>query len=135
MTDSPAGAARILLAEDDRILRKAGEVSLKKKGFDVIAAVDGEDALAKAREHKPDLILLDVMMPKMHGFDVLRALKGDASVRHIPVIMLTNLEQAADIARATDGGAVGYLVKSNMNLDALAGKITSALKDRRQPVP
>ena len=123
-------AVRILLAEDDRILRKAGEVSLKKRGFDVIAAIDGEDALAKAREQVPDLILLDVMMPKMHGFDVLLALKGDASVRHIPVIMLTNLEQASDIKRAADAGAHSYLLKSNMNLDELAGKITSALKDR-----
>ena len=123
-------AVRILLAEDDRILRKAGEVSLKKRGFDVIAAIDGEDALTKAREQVPDLILLDVMMPKMHGFDVLHALKGDAAVRHIPVIMLTNLEQASDIKRAADAGAHSYLVKSNMNLDELAGKITSALKDR-----
>ncbi len=128
-----AGAVRILLAEDDRILRKAGEVSLKRKGFDVIAAVDGEDALAKARAQMPDLILLDVVMPKMHGFDVLYALKGDASVRHIPVIMLTNLEQASDIKRAADGGAHSYLVKSNLNLDELAGKITSALNDRPRP--
>ena len=133
MTDGQAGGARILLAEDDRILRKAGETSLRKKGYDVIAAIDGEDALAKARDQKPDLILLDVMMPKMHGFDVLRALKGDATVRHIPVIMLTNLEQAADIRRATDDGAVGYLVKSNLNLDELAGKIAGALKNHAQP--
>ena len=125
-------AVRILLAEDDRILRKAGEVSLKKRGFDVIAAVDGEDALAKAREHKPDLILLDVMMPKMHGFDVLHALKGDATVRHIPVIMLTNLEQASDIKRAADAGAHSYLVKSNMNLDELATRIAEALAARAQ---
>jgi len=133
VTDGQAGGARILLAEDDRILRKAGETSLRKKGYDVIAAIDGEDALAKARDQKPDLILLDVMMPKMHGFDVLRALKGDATVRHIPVIMLTNLEQAADIRRATDDGAVDYLVKSNLNLDELAGKIAGALKNHAQP--
>jgi CheY-like chemotaxis protein len=123
-------AARILLAEDDRILRKAGEVALRKRGYDVIPAVDGEDALAKAREQKPDLVLLDVMMPKMHGFDVLYALKGDPSVRDIPVIMLTNLEQAADIKRAADAGAHSYLVKSNMNLDELAAKIADALAHR-----
>jgi CheY-like chemotaxis protein len=122
--------ARILLAEDDRILRKAGEVSLTKRGYEVIAAVDGEDALAKARHHKPDLVLLDVMMPKMHGFDVLFALKGDPSVRDIPVIMLTNLEQAADIKRAADAGAHSYLVKSNMNLDELAARIADALATR-----
>ena len=120
----------ILLAEDDRILRKAGEASLKKKGYDVIPAVDGEDAMVKAREQKPDLVLLDVMMPKMHGFAVLEALKGDPDLRDVPVIMLTNLEQAADMKRAADGGAHSYLVKSNMNLDELAEKIAAALKDR-----
>ena len=122
--------ARILLAEDDRILRKAGEVSLKKKGYEVIPAVDGEDALAKARAQKPDLILLDVMMPKMHGFDVLHAMKRDPEVRDIPVIMLTNLEQPADIQRAADAGAHSYLVKSNMNLDELAARIAEALSGK-----
>jgi len=126
-------AIRILLAEDDRILRKAGEVSLKKKGYDVVSAVDGEDALAKALDHTPDLILLDVMMPKMNGFDVLFALKRDPAVKHIPVIMLTNLEQPSDIKRAADGGAHSYLVKSNMNLDDLAAKIKDALPDRVRP--
>jgi adenylate cyclase len=125
-----ATPVRILLAEDDRILRKAGEVSLRKKGYEVIPAVDGEDALAKARDCKPDLVLLDVMMPKMHGFDVLFALKGDPAVRDIPVIMLTNLEQTADIKRAADAGAHSYLVKSNMNLDELAARIADALANR-----
>lgn len=119
---------RILLAEDDRILRKAGEVSLRKKGYEVIAAVDGEDALAKARDQKPDLVLLDVMMPKMNGFDVLFALKSEPGIRDIPVIMLTNLEQPADIKRAADAGAHSYLVKSNMNLDELAARIKDALR-------
>ena len=124
-------AERVLLAEDDRILRKAGETALRKNGYDVITAVDGEDALAKARENPPDLVLLDVMMPKVHGFDVLRGLKGDARLRDIPVIMLTNLEQPADIKRAADGGAYGYLVKSNLNLDDLAVKVAEALAARR----
>jgi CheY-like chemotaxis protein len=121
------GTARILLAEDDRILRKAGEVSLRKRGYEVIAAVDGEDALAKTLEHRPELVLLDVMMPKMNGFDVLQALKSDPRVRDIPVIMLTNLEQPADLTRAAEGGAHSYLVKSNMNLDELAARIADAL--------
>ena len=121
---------RILLAEDDRILRKAGEVSLRKRGYEVIPAVDGEDALAKARECKPDLVLLDVMMPKMNGFEVLRALKGEPAVCDIPVIMLTNLEQPADLKRAKDGGAHSYLVKSNMDLDELAARIKDALRVR-----
>jgi|SRR5689334_19315085 CheY-like chemotaxis protein len=121
---------RILLAEDDRILRKAGETALRKRGYDVVAAVDGEEALAKARENPPDLVLLDVMMPKVHGFDVLRGLKGDPRLRDIPVIMLTNLEQPSDMQRASDGGAFGYLVKSNLDLDDLAAKVAEALAAR-----
>ena len=123
---------RILLAEDDRILRKAGETALRKRGYDVVAAVDGEEALAKAREDPPDLVLLDVMMPKVHGFDVLRGLKGDPRLRDIPVIMLTNLEQPSDMQRASDGGAVGYLVKSNLDLDDLAAKVAEALAARQR---
>jgi two-component system, OmpR family, alkaline phosphatase synthesis response regulator PhoP len=123
---------RILLAEDDRILRKAGETALRKRGYDVVAAVDGEEALAKAREDPPDLVLLDVMMPKVHGFDVLRGLKGDPRLRDIPVIMLTNLEQPSDMQRASDGGAFGYLVKSNLDLDDLAAKVAEALAARRR---
>jgi CheY-like chemotaxis protein len=119
--------ATILLAEDDRILRKAGEATLKKKGYTVIAAVDGEDALAKARASRPDLILLDVIMPKLQGFEVLASLKGDAATREIPVIMLSNLQEDAEVRRAVEGGAVGYLVKSNIELDALAGKIAEVL--------
>jgi DNA-binding response OmpR family regulator len=67
---------RILLAEDDRFLRKAAETMLKRAGFTVIAAADGEEALRLAREHVPDLMLLDLIMPKMQGFDVLKELKG-----------------------------------------------------------
>jgi CheY-like chemotaxis protein len=119
--------ATILLAEDDRILRKAGEATLKKRGYAVIAAVDGEDALAKAREHKPDLILLDVIMPKMQGFEVLANLKTDAATRDIPVIMLSNLQDESDVRKATEGGALDYLVKSNVPLDVLAARIAEAL--------
>jgi CheY-like chemotaxis protein len=126
-------SATILLAEDDRILRKAGEATLKKKGYTVIAAVDGEDALAKAREHKPDLILLDVIMPKLQGFEVLASLKQDSSTRDIPVIMLSNLQEESDIRKAAEAGALGYLVKSNVQLDTLTAKIAEVLNRPRQP--
>ena len=126
-------SATILLAEDDRILRKAGAAKLKKKGYTVIAAVDGEDALAKAREHKPDLILLDVIMPKLQGFEVLASLKQDSSTRDIPVIMLSNLQEESDIRKAADAGALGYLVKSNVQLDTLTAKVAEVLNRPRQP--
>jgi len=122
-----SGPATILLAEDDRILRKAGEATLKKRGYTVIAAVDGEDALAKAREHRPDLILLDVIMPKLQGFEVLASLKDDAATRDIPVIMLSNLQDDADVRRALEGGALDYLVKSNVPLEVLAARVADVL--------
>ena len=123
--------ATILLAEDDRILRKAGEATLKKRGYAVIAAVDGEDALAKARAHKPDLILLDVIMPKLQGFEVLASLKSDAATRDIPVIMLSNLQDESDVRKATEGGALDYMVKSNVPLDVLAARIAEGLARAR----
>lgn len=118
---------RILLAEDDRILRRAGEVTLRRQGYTVVVAVDGEDALAKAREHKPDLILLDVIMPKIGGFEVLARLQSDAETRHIPVIMLSNLGQESDVQHAVARGARDYLVKSNVAPDQLAARIAAAL--------
>jgi CheY-like chemotaxis protein len=123
-------APRVLLAEDDRILRKAGETSLTRKGYSVIPALDGEDALAKAFAHRPDLILLDVMMPKMQGFDVLARLKSDATTRDIPVIMLSNLEQEAEVRRSIEGGARSYLVKSNVPLDELAERVAEVLNEK-----
>jgi CheY-like chemotaxis protein len=123
-------APRVLLAEDDRILRKAGETSLRRKGYSVIPALDGEDALAKAFAHQPDLILLDVMMPKMQGFDVLARLKSDATTRDIPVIMLSNLEQEAEVRRSIEGGARSYLVKSNVPLDELAERVAEVLNEK-----
>ena len=122
--------ARILLAEDDRILRKAGEVALKKKGYTVVVAVDGEDALEKAGTHELDLILLDVMMPKLDGFEVLTRLKQSPATRDVPVIMLSNLSQEADVRRAIDGGARGYLVKSNLGPEQLAAHVADALAGR-----
>ena len=119
--------ARILLAEDDRILRRAGEVTLSKNGYAVIVAVDGEDALSKAREHKPDLILLDVIMPKLGGFDVLRSLKNDPDTRNIPVIMLSNLSEESDVREAIELGARGYLVKSTVVPQQLADKVAETL--------
>jgi CheY-like chemotaxis protein len=122
--------ARILLAEDDRILRKAGEVTLRRNGYSVIVAVDGEEALAKAREHRPDLILLDVMMPKLTGFEVLDRLRDDSNTRGIPVIMLSNLGQESDMHEAVERGARAYVVKSSVGPEKLAERIAEVLASR-----
>src|SRR4030095_2582428 len=103
---------RILVAEAARFLRKAAEMALKRHGYTVLTAADGEEALRAARSGLPDLILLDLIMPKRNGFDVLQALKKDAPTAHIPIIILSNLGQDRDVQQAMEAGAVAYLVKT-----------------------
>ncbi len=118
---------RILLAEDDRFLRKAAETALKRQGFTVLSAVDGEEALRMARTEAPDLILLDLIMPKLQGFEVLRALKADAATAATPVIILSNLGQDSDVKQAMEAGAAGYFVKANLSLQALVKQVGEML--------
>ena len=120
---SATTARRVLLAEDDRFLRKAAETALRRHGFAVIAAVDGEEALRLARAEAPDLILLDLIMPKMQGFEVLRALKEDPATAAIPVVILSNLGQDSDVKQALEAGAAGYFVKANLSLQDLVKRV------------
>jgi DNA-binding response OmpR family regulator len=120
-------AKRILLAEDDRFLRRAEEAALKRAGFVVLAAADGEEALRMAIAEKPDLVLLDLIMPKLQGFEVLKALKADPATAAIPVVVLSNLGQEGDVQRALEGGAVAYLVKANLSLDELVARARETL--------
>jgi CheY-like chemotaxis protein len=116
-------ARRVLLAEDDRFLRKAAETALKRQGFTVLPVVDGEEALRTARAEAPHLILLDLIMPKMQGFEVLRALKADPATAAIPVIILSNLGQDSDVKQAMEAGAAGYFVKANLSLQDLVKRV------------
>jgi CheY-like chemotaxis protein len=118
---------RILVAEDDRFLRKAAEMALKRRGYTVLTAADGEEALRAARSVLPDLILLDLIMPKLNGFDVLQALKKDAPTAHIPVIVLSNLGQDRDVQQAMDAGAAAYFIKTDLSLQALVQRVEDAL--------
>ncbi len=121
---------RILLAEDDRFLRKAAETMLKRGGFTVTTAADGEEALLLARENPPDLMLLDLIMPKMQGFDVLAALKGAPETAGIPVIVLSNLGQDSDVQLARDRGAHDYIIKSNIALEMLVERVRTFFAER-----
>jgi two-component system, OmpR family, phosphate regulon response regulator PhoB len=121
---------RILLAEDDRFLRKAAETMLKRSGFTVIPAADGEEALRLAREHIPDLLLLDLIMPKMQGFDVLRELKAKPETAGIPVIVLSNLGQDSDVQLARERGAHDYIIKSNIALEQLVERVRAFFAER-----
>lgn len=122
-----ARAARILLVEDDRFLRRAAEASLKRKGFTVSVAVDGEDAVRQAAADPPDVILLDLILPKLPGFEVLRALKSNPVTAAVPVIVLSNLGQDSDVKQAMDLGAVSYFVKANLSLDEMAKQVEQTL--------
>ncbi|HMH31076.1 MAG TPA: response regulator, partial [Methylomirabilota bacterium] len=105
---------RILLVEDDDSLANVYQSRLQAEGFDVKRVANGEDALAAAISYRPDLVLLDVMMPKVSGFDVLDILRNTPETANLKVIMLTALSQDSDQARAKSMGADDYLVKSQV---------------------
>ena len=120
---------KIVLAEDDRFVRKATTAALRQRGFEVIAVEDGEEALRQTRAERPDLVLLDMIMPKMQGFQVLDALKQDAETAGIPVIVCSSLEQAEDQARAREAGAAAYIVKADLSLRDLARRVEELLAE------
>ena len=117
-------ARRILLVEDDRFLRRAREASLRQRGFSVAVAVDGEEALDKVRQGPPDLILLDLLMPRMTGLEVLRALRAEEPTRGIPVLILSNSSREQDAEEIRTLGVADYLVKANLSLQELGDRVT-----------
>jgi CheY-like chemotaxis protein len=118
---------KILLAEDDRFLRRACATALARRGYEVVIAEDGKEALAAARSKCPDLLLLDLLMPKMTGLEVLRLLRADPSTRDIPVIILSNSSREADLGEAKKLDVKGYLVKANLSLEALGEHVSTLL--------
>lgn len=110
-------------------LQKSLALRLKDEGFEMISALDGEIGLRQAREKMPDLIILDLVLPKKDGFEALKELKSDAGLASIPVIVLTNLEGSQDVERALSLGAFTYLVKANYSLDDMVEKIKQVLGD------
>lgn len=118
---------RILLIEDDRFLRRACEASLKKRGFAVLTASDGEEGLEQARTGAPDLILLDMLMPKLSGIETLERLKAEETTRGIPVVILSNSSIETSIQKARELGAIGYLVKASLSLRELGDRILAYL--------
>ena len=120
---------KILFVEDESALQKTFGDVLIKEGYDMISALDGEVGLKLAKERKPDLILLDLILPKMDGFEVLKQLKKEVETKAIPVIVLTNLERVVDIEKAIEAGATTYLVKANYTLEEVLEKIKKALSE------
>lgn len=120
---------KILFIEDESALQKTFGEILSQEGYEMIPALDGETGLEMAKTKKPDLILLDLILPKVHGFDVLKQLKEDPETKGIPVIILTNLEGIGDVDKAIGLGATTYLVKAKYTLEEVLEKIKKALGD------
>lgn len=118
---------KIVFIEDETTLQKMLTAALKEVGYSVVAASDGEAGLAAVRAENPDLVLLDLILPKMDGFTVLREIKKDEATARIPVIVLTNLESAEDVGKVVALGATTYLVKANYDLPDIVAKIKEVL--------
>lgn len=106
--------AKILIVEDDVLLSKMYTSIFSSGDYQVDSAVDGQDGLEKARTNRPDLILLDIMMPKLNGMEVLSKIKSDPDLEQIPVVILTNLAGDNDVQTALGMGAVRYIIKSEV---------------------
>ena len=117
----------ILLVEDDNFLRDLISQKLKRESFNVIEAIDGEDGVKKTGEHKPHLILLDLILPGMDGFEVLRDIHGNENSKKIPVIILSNLGQKDDIEKGMRFGAIDYLVKAHNTPGEIVDKVKEVL--------
>ena len=118
---------KILIIEDDSILQEALLEFLTAEGFETISALDGEEGVKIGKEKKPDLILLDIVLPKMDGYEVLKAMKADESTKKIPIILLTNLGSLNDVEKALDLGATTYLIKADYKLEEVTKKIKEVL--------
>lgn len=118
---------KIVFVEDETTLQKMLAAALQEAGYSVVTAADGEVGLAAVRSEKPDLVLLDLILPKMDGFTVLSEIKKDETTAHIPVIVLTNLESAEDVGKVVALGATTYLVKANYDLPDIVLKIKEVL--------
>ncbi len=122
---------KILVAEDDRLLANAYKVKLVREGYDVLIVNDGDELIANIEKYSPDLIVLDLIMPKTDGFSILEYLKKSERWRNVPILVSSNLSQTEDVVRVTKLGADDYIVKSDLSMKVLGEKIKSLI-DRKQ---
>lgn len=124
--------ARVMAVDDDHVIRGLLEVNLEMEGHDVITAVDGIDALEKVRRRRPDLILLDVMMPKIDGWQVAETLKQQPGTRDIPIVFLSARAMYADVRKGTGLGVCAYVTKPFDPIDLMA-LVNDLLAGGRRP--
>lgn len=118
---------KVLLVEDDKMIIDMYTLKFTQEGYEVVQAENGKDGLDFAKKHNPDIILLDIILPQMDGFTVLKALKADAKTKNTPVVLLTNLGQDGDVKKGLELGAVDYLIKANFTPSQVVDKVKSVL--------
>ncbi len=124
MTDKKT---KVLIIEDEEMLVNMYISKFEKEGYEIEKALNGREGLEKVKSYNPEIILLDVIMPEMDGFMVLKQLKSEASTKNIPVIMLTNLGQEEDIEKGEKLGVKDYLVKANLTPSQVVDKVKEVL--------
>lgn len=117
----------ILIIEDDEFLRGLISKKFVSESFNIISAIDGTDGIKKAQEEKPNLILLDLVLPNIDGFEVLTKLKGDSATSSIPIVILSNLGQKEDIDKGMKLGATDYIIKAQFTPEEIVEKIKAIL--------
>jgi len=121
-------AKKILIIEDDKFLRELIAQKLIKEGYNIVEAVDGEKGIKSVKDEKPDLVLLDLILPGIDGFEVLSKIKEDPVLSQVPVIILSNLGQKDDIERGLKIGAADYLIKAHFTPGEIIEKVKTILK-------
>lgn len=119
---------KILVIEDDKFLRELIAKKLSLENFEISEAIDGEEGLKKIKQEKPNLVLLDLILPAMDGFEVLSEMREDPGISSIPVIILSNLGQREDIEKGLKLGAIDYLVKAHFTPNEIVEKVKQTLK-------
>jgi CheY-like chemotaxis protein len=114
---------KVLIAEDDKFISSAYRVKLSKAGYDLKLVQDGKEAIKALEDFSPDLIILDLIMPNMDGFAVLKEIKNSEELKDIPVLVSSNLGQKEDVERAEKLGASDYIVKSDLSMDTVVEKV------------
>jgi len=120
-------AKKILIIEDDKFLRELISKKISEEGFQVVEAIDGEDGIKKVKEEMPNLVLLDLILPGIDGFEVLKRMKEESGLSPIPVIILSNLGQKEDVERGLKLGAVDYLIKAHFTPGEIIEKMKKVL--------
>ena len=118
----------VLLVEDDEFLANIYKTKFEMEGFKISVSTNGEEGLKDAKKKKPDIILLDILLPKADGYAVLKGLREDPATKEVPVIILTNLGQKDDVDKGLDLGAVDYLIKAHFKPSEVVEKVKKVLK-------